>query len=484
MSHWHFGHSAVALPSGAVLIAGGNNSGGAPVSEIYSPTTGKFTNTGSMTTYRQAQGATLLNDGTVLIAGGLQIGVQNTYLASAELYNPSSGAFTTIGTLNTAWEAPLTLLVGGAILVAGGANASGILLSSENYRSGMAYPKYVVVGVTYAPPGSASSVSYSNSTSFGTSSTMSSSFTNAKKFGVSVGFGTDSLFGLTPDGSITGSFSTSWSTESDSSKSYTVNKTTTDGISVGGPTSSALGLYHDADVVWIWLNPITTFTSLPNSNLVWTGNAYDLRDPVGRMDIYGLYVAYLNGDAAIPPNVSSVLARSWAPNLVDGSGPGLTSTDLLNIAKADPFWDCVPSPSKCPTTVDSTRFSPNSSTNIQFVPPAQPTDPPITQTGSIVTQTITGSAEGGQDQRVVGYAIDVKASGGFLVDFNVDINYSQDFTWLNKWSSTSMNTVGQTSSFSVTGPAYSDHYTGPTQFNVYEDSVYGTFMFFPCAGSC
>lgn len=43
---------------------------------------------------------------------------------------------------------------------------------------GVIGPKFAVVTVTYAPPGSASSVNYSNSTMLGNSVSLSSSFTN------------------------------------------------------------------------------------------------------------------------------------------------------------------------------------------------------------------------------------------------------------------------------------------------------------------
>lgn len=51
------GHTATLLPSGKVLIAGGDNLGTA---ELYNPTSGKFTKTGSMTTARDGDTATLL----------------------------------------------------------------------------------------------------------------------------------------------------------------------------------------------------------------------------------------------------------------------------------------------------------------------------------------------------------------------------------------------------------------------------------------
>ncbi len=55
------------------------------IAELYDPATGLFTQTGSLNTARYSDTATLLNNGMVLIAGGLG---SSDYLASAELYRP------------------------------------------------------------------------------------------------------------------------------------------------------------------------------------------------------------------------------------------------------------------------------------------------------------------------------------------------------------------------------------------------------------
>src|SRR5262249_39956447 len=68
--------------------------------ELYAPTNGRFSNTGSRTEARERHSATLLPDGRVLIAGGLRYGVIpccTTYPTSAELYDPESGTFPPTG---------------------------------------------------------------------------------------------------------------------------------------------------------------------------------------------------------------------------------------------------------------------------------------------------------------------------------------------------------------------------------------------------
>ena len=137
-------HSAAALQDGRALLAGGTtnaNVGGVTSSaEIYDPNAKSFTATGSMTVARQGATATLLNDGRVLLAGGVQNIGFRAELSSAELYDPVAGTFTATGSMQTPREGhTATLLRDGQVLVAGGSdNGVHTLDSAEIYdpRSG------------------------------------------------------------------------------------------------------------------------------------------------------------------------------------------------------------------------------------------------------------------------------------------------------------------------------------------------------------
>jgi hypothetical protein len=66
-------YTATLLQNGQVLVAGGYNPGLEEVfanAELYNPSTGEWTVTGSMTTPRRHHTATLLANGEVLVIGG------------------------------------------------------------------------------------------------------------------------------------------------------------------------------------------------------------------------------------------------------------------------------------------------------------------------------------------------------------------------------------------------------------------------------
>ncbi len=127
-------HAAILLPSGEVLVAGGwNNDSTLSSAELYDPSTGIWRSTGSLAVSRYQHTASLLPSGKVLVAGGINsIDATNTFLESAELFDPTTGMWQAAGTLHT-WRAEhtATLLPSGEILVVGGVNSVGCLASVE-----------------------------------------------------------------------------------------------------------------------------------------------------------------------------------------------------------------------------------------------------------------------------------------------------------------------------------------------------------------
>ncbi|HEY1936601.1 MAG TPA: hypothetical protein VGJ33_01545 [Candidatus Angelobacter sp.] len=358
--------------------------------------------------------------------------------------------------------------------------------------TGRVGPKYVVLTVTYAPPGSGSSVTYSNSTMLGTSLSFNNSFMNTVSTTTTVNTGFK-IFGIGFGGSS--STTTQFTQEEDTSSSVAVNQTTTLSTTIPGPSSSAVGLNHDVDLIWLWLNPVLDFTANSSNSITWTGFEYDLRDPAGDMDVIAVPVEFLNGHQAMPANIADVLARRWASRIVctigtagcDANGtadPGLNASDFAAILTADPFANPsyvinIPAGSTC--TADG-RFCRTTNQDLLYSPPpagGQPT----TETFSVIHQTTATQGQGASDTRQVGFSGDLNGSLGititkdFSLSFGADLKNGSTLVSTNKWNAMSSQQVGQTASVTVKGPSTADNYTGPVEFEVYQDNIYGTFMF-------
>ena len=132
--------SATALSSdhdGKVLVVGGTGARGD--AEIWDPATNSFASTGGLNTGRDSHTATLLPDGTVLIAGGITerfiavgdpedpadpLNQCNGFVLNsvglAEIYDPDTGVFTDPGGSVAQFGRRATLLNNGKVLLVGG----------------------------------------------------------------------------------------------------------------------------------------------------------------------------------------------------------------------------------------------------------------------------------------------------------------------------------------------------------------------------
>jgi len=130
MATARLGHTATVLANGKVLVIGGVStslSQPTATAEIYDPATGTFTSAGSMSTARAGHAATPLQDGKVLVTGGYTRFTNGKFNASstAELYDPFTGFFSVTGPMGAArFTHTATLLPDGTVLVAGGSDST------------------------------------------------------------------------------------------------------------------------------------------------------------------------------------------------------------------------------------------------------------------------------------------------------------------------------------------------------------------------
>ena len=116
-----------------VLIVGGSNGVDLASAELYDPATDAFSPTNPMATPRSSHTADLLPDGRILVVGGFS---GSATLATAEIWDPTTGTFTPTGSLHSprASHASATL-PDGRVLVAGGVSTRGgsALATAEIY---------------------------------------------------------------------------------------------------------------------------------------------------------------------------------------------------------------------------------------------------------------------------------------------------------------------------------------------------------------
>jgi hypothetical protein len=313
--------------------------------------------------------------------------------------------------------------------------------------SGTLRPKYYILAVIYAPPGtqggkSSSSVSYGNGSTTGTTVSASSSF----KQNYSVSVSAEAGF-LGNGGEVGASFG--YGRNTSNSQALDIKKTTTHEISTNGPSQD--GIDHDHDLIYLWLNPTINMT-LSSTGAAWSiGNS-------GLADIQYVYVGWLKNPSQMPPGLTQRLQVY-----------GITTADYTEMLKADPFANGV-------TTIDPERFQPDSlNTTFPYEPPFAPGEPvPLMKFTAVYSNTNTSSSTV-QNEYSVG--LNVSGGGSFLGLVKAKIKNQNTWTWTNTRTNSASTGTSESASVTVGGPAYG--YIGPTDMVVYYDVLYKSFLFAP-----
>lgn len=386
-------------------------------------------------------------------------------------------------------------LGGGGYVTFTGAYSPGV----EGYIN----PKFVVLGVTYAPPGPSSStyVEYSNSDLVGTQTSLANSFTNSNSYSVtlSVGAGIAKVI----NGTVTASSTQTTTQKTTNSQTVALSVKVASGEKTEGTGNYFAPVDHDYDIIWVWLNPALIFTT-NGDQVAWNGYGFDSRDEDG-MDVVGVALGYLNGDfGAIPPDIQTSFNRAWSASqtYATGHGPALDAHDLSVIAAADPFSASTygetyigyvpPTPATADNRYTISLCSQSQSFGYTQAPPSTTAN---VYTCSVTYTNMSQQAKSITNSYQLGYSVSVDLSANFLSFFSSELKYSssQILTWENQASTQLTNSSTSTATLSVQGPpcnnvnpgvgpcvpVYDASGTEPTQFEVYQDNLYGTFMFAP-----
>jgi Domain of unknown function (DUF5050) len=303
--------------------------------------------------------------------------------------------------------------------------------------AGVLRPRYMVLTVVYAPPGtkggqSNSTVEYGAGSSTGTKTSISSSFKAGVEVSASVG---NEVNG--------GSADFKFSKTSTDSSSFEVKKNQGSAIKALGPGKD--GINHDEDQIYLWLNP-EIVAAIDTQN--------DLNFTVGvdgaSMKITYVHAGWLKNPASMPPGQQQLL-----------SAAGLTASDFATILALDPFANGA-------TAIDSNRYLP---TTFSF-----PYLPPFSASDSVPTlsynQQNTLTYVSGHSVQTE-YEVAVTAMAGIKDKFG--LKSTSTLTWTCASSTETTNESTQSASVTVGGPAFG--YTGPTDVEVYWDTMFNSFMF-------
>ena len=359
-------------------------------------------------------------------------------------------------------------------------------------------PKYKIVGVVYAPPGGPSFVEYTNTTMMGTSTSVQNSFSTQMGASIKMCEG-GGIFDITQV-KVCETYSNSFTQEEDTSSSFAIDQTQS---FLNHWPGSLDGLNHGNDVIYVWLNPVVWFT-IPDqdppapSAVQWNGYSYDPADDYnngGDMEVVPIHVSECLGGMANLQLTNTYLynrlQRTWALLNTDGTSPAITDTDLQAICKADPFSDpsyvfSVPPGTR--TSADS-RFTKTINSPLIYEPGTATQNPPTFNYSWDYAETQT-QGKGAKYTHQESFAVEESVAVHFWIGLSFDLTNSYTWTWTDQWNTLITQKMGQRNTVSITGPSYCapgspscTPYTGPEQFDIYQDNIYGTFMMYPILSS-
>ena len=343
-------------------------------------------------------------------------------------------------------EAPAICAYGRELAIAWagvGNNQLNVAQAASALISGTLRPRYQVLSLIYAPPGtnggkSNSLVNYGSGSATGATTSTSKSF----KAGVEVTASGGIDIGIVKLGA---NAQFSYAKTTTDTSSFEIRKSQTSEIRVPGPSKD--GIDHDHDQFVLWLNPLVNVRVDPQNHVQW-GPGVD--GPT--MLLQYVYVGWLKNASLMPAGVRKELDRA-----------GLTPSDYAQILALDPF-------ASGGTALDPSRFLPTTH-SFPYIPPYSATDSVPTFTDTMQSTVTTSSSHSVQTQTTVSATV----SAGIKVVLDPMLKTTGTLQWTNTATTSSSASSTQSASVTVGGPAFG--YGGPTDVLVYWDTMYSSFMF-------
>jgi hypothetical protein len=316
-------------------------------------------------------------------------------------------------------------------------------------ESGSVFPKYMILTVAYAPPGSQdckynSTASYGEGNTLGTTVGASSSAKQGTKVTTSVG---------TESQELGASFG--YAGSKSNSQEMTISKTVNSAISAPGPCRD--GIDHDADQIWLVLEPELPLSITKSEGCESCSDELSWSLAPDSGTTIWVYAGELKGTLAMRPSTLKAFQAH-----------GITGDDQAAILNADPlaFWagDSTEAP-------DASRFV--------RIPGTFPYEPPVpgaspgSRSYSMTTEASAKSSSESSYEYTVGLSI--SGSVEFASFLQAKLSVETSWTWTNTNSAAFSESNSTAASVTIGSP--SDGYAGPTSIAVYYDTIFKTYAF-------
>lgn len=403
--------------------------------------------------------------------------------------------------------------------------------SRTNIPSGYVDPNYVLASIVYAPPGPNSNVTYGATAYTGNSSTITSSMAQSTSASVTVGWGGNIFAWL--NGLVGFKVNKSVTTTDQASLTYGSSSTITTGVTLTGtqtfpgtpvpwtgwwttvnpsPGPGAGPYYnmHDYDQAYLWLNAVLPMETPSSSSVTWFGYGYDYCDQGPFIDVYPIQIGFLDPNSGWGPPAggnATALDRGWTTSsnvsgcddpevFPSGDGPALNSTDYAAIIDQDPVFSQSYQLNLSGITSGDGRYTATggliengvltTATDIPFPQEGGGAGPYIADFGATYTDS-TAIGKTATSTNTQGYGIVNSLSVAiFGTNLTSSLSNSSKLTFTYSTQNVFTNTTSRYVTVHIQGPpcnwtgsACNPTYDGPPEFDIYQDNIFGSFMFWP-----